>query len=65
MRLRVCDAPLVIRASEDLESDQIGIIYPGEMMTVLMERVARGKVRLRFMCEESMGRGEGVGVGEG
>jgi len=37
--------PLVIREGEELDSTQIGYVQPGELVTVIQEKVSRGKVR--------------------
>lgn len=47
LRVKVGQAPLVIRAAEALDSPQIGVLNPGQMATVLMEKISTGKVRAR------------------
>jgi len=44
LRVKV-NTSLVIRAKEDIESPQLGLLHPGQMMTVLREFISPGKVR--------------------
>ena len=45
LRIRVGENPLVVRAEFDLASEQIGLLLPGSMATVLEERISPGNVR--------------------
>ena len=55
VRYKVKSAPLVIRATDSLDSPEIGMVYPGQMMTIVMEKVSREKVRA-MIALASIGR---------
>jgi len=56
-------APLVIRATVELDSPQIGTILPGQMFTVIMEKGGQGRVRAMIALESVSWAAEGIGVG--
>ena len=45
IRVRVEGMPLVMREKEDLESEILGLLLPGQMVTVIQETITAGKVR--------------------
>jgi hypothetical protein len=45
LRVKVGNAPLVVREKESLDSAQVGCVFPGQLVTVLREIVSTGKVR--------------------
>lgn len=51
IRVKVGGAPLLIRAREDLDSPIIGQLHPGQMVTVIQEKVTKGKVRAMIALE--------------
>ena len=52
---------LVIRATEATDSEQIGVVVPGHMMTVLQEVVTDGKVRAMISLDSISKQPEAVG----
>ena len=42
MRVQVNDKPLIVRSAYDKNSEQIGVLLPGQVVTVVEERVAEG-----------------------
>jgi len=51
IRVRVEGMPLVMREKEDLESEILGLLLPGQMVTVIQETITAGKVRAMVALE--------------
>ena len=45
IRVKVRGHALVVRETEDVDSAQIGVVRPGQMVTVVMEKMLPGRVR--------------------
>ena len=62
VRYSVKDVPLVIRASSELDSAQIGTLHPDQMFTVIEEIGGHGRVRAMIALESVAWHAEGIGV---
>ncbi len=61
IRIKVGSTPLVMRAKEDLDSEIIGLLLPGQMVTVIQETITAGKVRAMVALESISRMPEAVG----
>lgn len=64
IRVKIGGVPLVMRAREDLDSDIVGQLLPGQMVTVIREKVTAGKVRAMIALESISRMPEAVSNGD-
>lgn len=57
--------PLVIRETEDLESPQIGQVQPGQMMTIVLEKGLRDRVRAMIALDSISRKAEVIDANNG